>query len=169
MTKRKDRKHSAVVKMGEVPTKERQHQNGGVFSEIVECDVNGKALIKRYRAVWECPLDAYRDRKILTGPEHLAGLRFRKAYYKAILSRRATSERLRPYSLRPSVGLTTSEKILKEAYQTLPPYNKGIIIDICGHDLPARDQATLDKLKEGLGHLALRWHMASIEVCKRKR
>ncbi len=44
---------------GGMPTKERHYQNGGVTFDVIDHD--HKILVKRYRAVWECPLDAYME------------------------------------------------------------------------------------------------------------
>ena len=164
MTRQKGRKRSAPIRAGATPTKERRRQNGGVVAETIAQEGSGKALFNRYRAVWECPLDAYRDFRVITKLEHLAGIRFREAYHRAVLSRPAIRERLNNYPT--STRLTMSEKLLNDAYSTLPPYNKRVIIDICGHDLLAQDGKRLNALKKGLGHLALRWHMAAIEVCE---
>jgi len=143
---------------------ERFHQNGGLISEPMAWDSSGRPLIARYRAAWECPLDAYRDRKALTEPEYRAGLHFRQAYYKAVRSRRAHIERLKPYPA--TTDLTMSEKLVKDAYDTLSPRHMGVVIDICGYDQPARDNAMLDSLRKGLGHLAVRWRTAAIEACE---
>src|SRR4029079_5450248 len=103
-----------------------------VISEIIDRDANGKVLIKRYRAVWECPLDAYLGRRAISEPEHRAGLKFRRAYHRAVLSRSAAYRRLNNSST--NTGPTSSDKLLKQAYRTLSPYYKGTIIDICGYD-----------------------------------
>lgn len=161
--RRKCRKTSgSTVRLGVAPTKERRRQNGGVVAETIYQDANGKALIKRYRAVCECVLDAYLRRKAISEPQHRAGLRFRRAYYRAILSRGAAYERLRKAS--PPLGFTHSERMLKQAYRTLSPQYKGAVIDICGHDQPAQDMAKLDRLQKGLGQLAGIWQTVEAEI-----
>ena len=61
-----------------------------------------------------------------------------------------------------------NEKLIRDAQRTLSPHNMWAVIDICGYDQPAKDATMLDKLKKGLGHLAVRWNMAAIEVCEHK-
>lgn len=151
-----------TVKMGETPTKERRHQNGGVMSETVARDVDDKSLVKRYRAVWECPLDVYKDRKIITEPEHRAGLRFRQAYHRTVLSRSAARERLNRYPAKE--GLTMNEKLIKDAYHVVSPHNIGAVIDVCGHGQMIWSSKALESLRKGLGDLAVSWHSAAIEV-----
>src|SRR6202044_1104230 len=87
MIKARNRK-SHPIKIGAIPTKERRRQNGGVFSEVIDRDANGKVFMKRYRAVWECPLDVYRDQKVINDREYRAGLRFHEAYYGAVICRK---------------------------------------------------------------------------------
>ncbi len=149
------------------PTPERHRHNGGVIATALGLAADGKTFTNEYRAVWECPLDAYKDLNVISESEHQAGLRFRHAYHRAVLSRHATFERLnsRPIDTR----LTPSERLLKDAYTKIPSYNKGTIIDICGHDQPARDMDALEKLRKGLGHLAVAWHSAAIEVTEHKQ
>lgn len=149
------------------PTPERHRHNGGVIATALGLAADGKTFTNQYRAVWECPLDAYKDLHVISEAEHLAGLRFRQAYHRAVLSRRAGFERLnnRPIDTR----LTPSERLLKDAYKKLSLYNRGTVIDICGHDQLARDMDALEKLRKGLGHLAVAWHSAAIEVTEHKK
>ena len=161
MTKKKDTNKTAANEPV-MPTKERFNQNGGLKIEDV-----GLPATTRYRANWECPLDAYKDMNLITAPEHRAGMRFREAYYKAVLSRRAAYERLNRYPT--TTGLTMSERLVRDAQQTVPSHNIGVVIDICGYDRPARDNVMLEKLRKGLGHLAIRWHSAAIETCEHKK
>lgn len=167
MSRHKSKNKVTSIKTGMVPTKERHQHNGGVMTEAIALDSEGKALMHRYRAVWECPLDAYKDKKIITEPEYLSGLGFRKAYYRAVLSRRTGYERLNTSPM--DTSLTPSERILRDAYRILPFYNKGTIIAICGHDQPAQTMDALEKLRKGLGHLAVAWHSAAIETCEHRR
>ena len=165
MRKRHQKGRSFSIRTGVTPTKERRRQNGGVRAEVIDRDYHGTILVKRYRAVWECPLDAYLDYRVISELEHKAGLLFRGAYLSAILSRRTAYERLdRNYAYQDPVQ---SERMLKEAYRTLSSHYTGAIIDICGHDLPARDMAKLDRLKKGLGQLAAIWRATAREVFDR--
>ncbi len=167
MAKLRYRKRASTVKMGASPTKERRLQNGGVVMETIERNTHGKTLINRYRAAWECPLDAYRALKLIGEPEYRAGLRFHRAYYGAVLCRR---EEFRPTSSdHASMEPTMSDKLLNQAHKAIPPEDLGAVIDVCGHSKPAWNPRALEKLRKGLGHLALRWNMAAIEVCEYKR
>ncbi len=156
-----------AVKNGTAPTKERRDRNGGVTSEAVAWDGHGKAFIDRYRANWECPLDAYRDLKILNGQQYRAGMRFRQAYHHAVLSRRATRERLSRYPT--TTELTMSEKLIKDACAALSPHNRKIVTDVCGHDAVIWSPQALETLKRSLGNLAVHWMAAAIEVCEHAR
>jgi len=152
----------ARISAGMVPTKERRKQNGGVVSEVIERD--GDSLTKRYRAVWECPLDAYLGKGLITERQYVVGLMFRQAYHRAVKSKSAAQNRL---ALSSSTREGLSEKVLKSAYKKLSPHNMGSIIDICGHDLPAQDSVKLGRLQKGLGELADLWKVAAIEICGR--
>lgn len=167
MSKQKGKKKMLHIKTGIVPTKERHQHSGGVMAEAIELDGQGKTLMHRYRAVWNCPLDAYKDMNVISEPEYQSGLRFRQAYYRAVLSRRAGYERLNNHLA--DTSLTPSERLLKDAYRIIPSYNKGTVIDICGHDQPAETMDALEKLRKGLGHLAVAWHSAAIETCEHRR
>jgi hypothetical protein len=148
------------------PTKERRRQNGGVFAELIRRDPEGHSLIKRYRAVWECPLDAYKDFGLINAQEYRAGLKFRRIYYATVICR-AINDHERVFG--GDTQVANHERALKSAFQILPSHDKEAVIDICGHNQPARSPRMLDALKKGLGHLALKWNMVAIEVCEHKR
>lgn len=146
------------------PTKERRQHNGGVREEVLVWTEDGKPLVKRYHAVWECPLDAYRDRALISNQEHRAGIKFRRAYYGAVLNQKQdykpTSQK--QASRRP----TMSERILKQAYQTLPSDELDVVVTVCGDSHHIWNRSALEKLRRGLGKLAIAWHSAAIEVCE---
>jgi len=167
MTKPKDKKKVTAQKTEMCPTKERSRQNGGVMMEAIANGADSLDMINRYRAVWECPLDAYKDFRVITEGEHQAGLRFRNAYYHAVLSRRAGYERLNNYPT--SMNLNMSERILRDAQRIVAPHNMGTVIDVCGYDRVVWNEKALEKLRKGLGNLALHWHMMAIEVCEHKK
>lgn len=149
------------------PTPERHRHNGGVIATALGLGADGKTFTNQYRAVWECPLDAYKDLHVISELEHQAGLRFRHAYHRAILSRRAGFERLNNHPT--DTRLTPSERLLRDAYRKMSPYNKGAVIDICGHDREAQDDKTINALRGGLGQLARCWSMAANEVTQPDR
>jgi len=155
MNKNLDKGRIYSVRTGITATKERRRQQGGVMTEIVNRDVDGKILIKRHKAVWECHLDEYYDRHTIGEPEHKAGIIFRRAYFQAVLCRRAAYERYKRNLT--TIEATPSEKLLKSVYRTLPSYTMGVIIDICGHDRRARYIGELNTLKNGLERLAIVW------------
>jgi len=155
MSKRHDKQRISSVRTGATPTKERRRQHGGVTFDVIDRDYHNKILVRRYRAVWECPLDAYVDKGAISVSEHWAGLKFREAYFQAVLCKAAICDRIRKYT--PDIGYSPGERVLKEAYRALSHEYKGAVVDICGHDQPARDMAKLDRLKKGLGQLAELW------------
>ena len=149
------------------PTKERCRQNGGLYAEIIRRDPSeGHQLIKRYRAVWECPLDAYRDFGLINAREYETGMKFRRIYYSAVMCREVNE---REAIWGGDVRVTSVEKQLRSALKILPSNDRVAVIDVCGHNQPAMDSKRLDALKKGLGHLALSWNRAAIEVCEHKR
>lgn len=161
--KRKGRNPSAVIRMGITPTKERCRQHGGVRTETL---CRGNVRILRFRAVWECPLDAYHDLKVIDGAEYKAGLRFHKAFYDAVACKRPD---FRPTSLEDAeMKPTRNERLLKKVLNILPPDDRRTIIDVCGYSRQVRDERALNLLKRGLGHLVTYWNLAANEVCKRK-
>ena len=85
MSKRQHKKRVHAVRIGESPTPERRRQNGGVNAEVVDRDVTGQILIQRYKAFADCPLDIYFLRGQLTEAEYKAGIKFRNAYFRAVL------------------------------------------------------------------------------------
>lgn len=149
------------------PTQERRIHNGGVVSEPVTWDKDGKSVVNRYRAVWETPLDAYKDSDLITDPQHKAGLRYREAYHKAVLSRPPIYKGLVPTPA--NTELTKSEKLIKDAHRIISPDNKEVVVNVCGHGQMIYSERALDKLRKGLGELAISWHMAAIETCDHKK
>lgn len=151
------------IKAGIAPTKERHFHNGGVIRETIR---HGDTLSNRYRAVWECPLDVYFGRHIISKAEYRAGLRFHRAYYGAVLCRRID---MHPTSSeQASIKSSKCDDLLKEAYATLPFETLGTVVDVCGHSKPLYSPRALETLRKGLGHLAIEWNMAAIEVCEHK-
>ncbi len=156
MNKKHDRGRVRSVRTGATPTKERRLQNGGVTFDVIDPDYHHKTLIRRYRAICECTLDAYVERKAISVAEHWAGLKFREAYFSAMLCKRAICERASKYT-NPATGPSPGERVLKEAYRALSHQYTRAVVDICGHDEPAQDEIKLDKLKKGLAELADFW------------
>lgn len=159
MAKKHKKQRITTVRIGDKPTQERQNHNGGVEAETVDRGVNGKILVKRYKAVWECPLDAYLGRGAISELEHLAGLKFRNAYLRAVLRLKIADIGAGCRGDLEMAALTPiySEKLLNDAYAALSPKQKAIVIDVCGHDEVAGDTAKMKTLHRGLEKLCDVW------------
>lgn len=166
MRKHKRPKNITGPRTWVTPTKERHRQNGGLIAEVVPGSRRPGHFIKRYRAVWECPLDAYYDNGVINRAEYRAGRRFHRAYYGVVLLRRRD---FRPTCEAHALWKETAvEKLLKLARKIVAPEDLNAVIAICGHSQPARNQRALSCLKRGLGDLASQWHLAAREVCERR-
>lgn len=163
---RKHKRQKSITGSGTwvAPTNERHLQNGGLIKEVIPGSGRLGHFIKRYRAVWECPLDAYRDNGVINREEYRAGRRFHRAYYGVVLLRRRDC---RPISAEHATWKETAvEKLLKLSRQIVAPEDLNAVIEICGHSQPARNSRALVCLKRGLGDLASQWHLAAAEVTK---
>ena len=169
MNKQKQRQKMITIRYGIAPTRERQFQNGGVRVETVAKGIHGKALVNRYNAVHECALDVYLERKIITRPQYRAGLRFREAYHRSITCRTAERNRLGLYSDNTNdKRLTMSEKLIRQAHNTLDSSEMGTVIDVCGNGHLTWNPKALEKLRKGLGHLSVKWQGVAVEICEHK-
>ena len=155
MSKKRHKTRISSVRIGETPTRERRHHNGGVVSEIIDRDVSGNILIKRYKSVWDCPLDAYLDRAVISESEHEAGYKFRYAYFRAVLGIRVADVGSGNKGDPEMAFLNPlySTRLLNEAYEALSPKQAAIIINVCGHDEVAGDTDRLQTLRRGLKKL----------------
>jgi len=143
------------------PTKERRRQNGGV---VRERSSDGRMTVDRYRAVWECPLDAYRDQGLISDAQHRAGLRFRSLYYSAVITRPHND--CRPISIeQANMEPTMPDRLLNKAYDTLASDEIKAVVDVCGFSEHIWNPRAYEKMRKGLGHLAVQWNMAAVEVC----
>lgn len=168
MRKCRSRNRIVSVRSGIAPTKERRRQNGGIICEVLESDSKGRPLMTRYRAVWECPLDVYRDRKLISPVQYRAGLRFHRIYRSAVLRRHRDD--LRPTSLeQAAMEPTMQDKLLNEAYHILVPGEVDVVITVCGHNQMIYSAKAYEKLRKGLGHLAIAWHTNAIAVCEHEQ
>ena len=164
MTKRQRKKHYSPTCNGLIPTDERRKQNGGVSSEIINRDKNGKPLTKRYKSVWDCPLDVYLDRSVIDVSEHAAGYKFRHAYFRAVLGIRVSDIGSGNQGDKEMAVITPiySERLLSEAYEALTPEQKTIVISVCGHDECAGKTAKLQTLHRGLERLRHLWKISEV-------
>ncbi len=164
--KKHNRKYQKIAfKTGMAPTKERHQHSGGVIAETITIQCRRPTQVRRYRAVWDCPLDAYKSVQAISGAEYRAGLQFREAYQRAVYSRGAEHERLSRFT-GLNTELTESEHLVEDALRALPPYTAGTVIDVCGHDRIAESQQEIKALKAGLGRLASCWGMAAAEITR---
>jgi len=158
MAKRRPRKKSLPVRMGEVPTVEFCKQMGRTVEEVIERDIRGKVLTLRHRLYTACVLDAYFLRGLIDGPEHRAGLKYRLAWLRARDGlnvnnpyRVGTAASNCPESMRV---IEESERILKMADEKLTTAQKALVIKVCGENRRAGDQDKIDTLGRGLENLA---------------
>lgn len=164
MVKKPKKARILTVRIGERPSPERQFRNGGVVSEIVDRDVSDKILIRRYKAVWECPLDTYLARSAISEPEHRAGLKFRHAYFRAVLGIKVDDIGSGSEGDREMAYLTPiySQRLLRDAYEALSRHQKAIVINVCGHDQVAGETAKLKTLHRGLEKLCEVWKINNL-------
>lgn len=164
MRKNRHKGRILTVRMGEKPTPERRRQNGGVISEIVDRGAGDRILVKRYRAVWECPLDVYLDREVITEPEYRAGQKFRNAYFRAVLGIKVDDIGTGNEGDREMAMLSPiySDRLLCDAYEALSPKQKAIVVSVCGHDEVAGETARLKTLHRGLEKLCDVWKISSL-------
>jgi hypothetical protein len=160
MAKRRKNK-TLPARQGELATMERQRQQGGVVSEVVDRDLRGNVYIKRHKARFECMLDSYRWHGNLTEAEYEAGMRFRRAYLRAVF--RLTVDDPNSTSAydheMAMLMVPISEQILRDAYGVITPAQQAIIVSVCGHDECAGKTDRIETLHRGLERLADHWKM----------
>ena len=161
MKKRRQKNRATSVRTGETPTQERRRQNGGFTVEVIDRDVENRILIQRYRALSESPLDAYCLRNALTGAEYKAGVKFRQAYFRAVLKIKVNDMGEGAKGDVEISALTPiySEKLLREAYEAISPKQKAVIIAVCGHDEYLGDTYKIQTLHRGLEKLVDLWKL----------
>jgi hypothetical protein len=161
MGKRHKKTHVSSVRHGESPTIERTRHLGGTRIEIIDRDLSGHTLIRRHKAAWECPLDAYFERGVLSQSEHQAGHKFRRAYIRAVMRVRTDDSSGGAHGDRQMAAVMPiySEQLLKAAYATLSTQQRAIIINVCGHDEVAGHSARLKTLHRGLERLCALWDL----------
>jgi hypothetical protein len=159
MAKAHSRRVIRSVRTGIGPTVERKRQQGGVVKEIVDRDTDGNVLIERYKAAFECPLDAYKLSGKITEDEYRASIKFRYAYMRAVLKIRVEDIGSGCHGSYDMAGLMPihSERILNEAYAVLTPRQKVAIISVCGHDEKPKDKDHFQTFQRGLEVLAELW------------
>jgi len=159
--------------ISELPTPERCRKMGGFRHQYVKVG-NGRGMaILRCRARWASPLDLYRDRQVIDHAQYQAGLQFGRSYRYAIAGEAACHERSRridnPETSDMNEGLLRALACVEQAHAALSADTVNVVIDICAYAQPAENQRAMDKLRRGLGRLALEWGMVTTELCRRKQ
>jgi hypothetical protein len=156
MAKRKHKKKLQPLRLGDGPTMERRQQLGGTEQEIVDRDYHGNILVLRYRAAYECMLDAYLLKGLIGKAAHEAGMRYRLAWLR-VVERVKVEDR---FASGVSMGteewlnaVTQSEKYLNEASAALTEPQKAIIMRVCVDDKRAGGTDALETLRRGLENL----------------
>ena len=162
MSKRHSKKKAldGVVPVGITP--ERRRQNGGVMKDTETLHKDCKTKTKRYRSTAECMLDAYLWHGKISDNEHAAGMKFRRAYLRAILRIKVEDQGSGSRGDYDMSGLMVpvSEQILKQAYSVLSSAQKTLIVRVCGDDTPPGDSYRLETFKRGLTQLLQLWKMS---------
>jgi hypothetical protein len=141
------------------PTLERRAHGDHIDSEALTRDRHGQIIRQRHRVCQECYLDTYYLRAALNEAEYLAGMKFRRAYLRAILKIKVSSPcsgGAVDYELAQLTPLY-SEELLRAAYRVLSPAQRTIVISVCGHDDGAGITARVRTLQRALRILALLW------------
>ncbi|MEJ0061656.1 MAG: hypothetical protein WDO70_00245 [Alphaproteobacteria bacterium] len=162
MAKYKRRKKIPAILTGDASTPERQRRNGGIAREVIARDNHGEAMMFRFKAAIDCALDAYFQRGVLTQTEYMAGMKFRHAYLRAVLKVRVEDIDSGSHG-DPEMSFLTpiySERVLREAYETMSAKQKAVIVAVCGHDEWAGGTSKLKILHRGLEKLAGIWKLA---------
>ncbi len=161
MQKRRYKKKALSIRIGEAPTKERSQHQGGIVVEAAESTPNGQPITLRHRAIAECVLDSYYIRELISDPEYMAGMRFRKAYLRAILRVKVEDVGGGAHA-DPEMAMLTplySEQLLREAYSVLDMTEKSVIITVCGHDDWVGGAYRMAALHAGLQKLIELWKL----------
>lgn len=159
MAKHKRKNRVRTIRIGETPTPERRHHNGGVVSEAVDRGANDQILILRYKAIAECPLDIYYVKNRISEAEYKTALRFRHAYFRGVLDLKVGGiggGDQGAVGLGP-LAVIYSRELLDQAYKALSASQKAAVISVCGHDEWAGTTAKVKTLCRALQELAKLW------------
>ncbi|MDD2324512.1 MAG: hypothetical protein PHW63_00655 [Alphaproteobacteria bacterium] len=161
------------VRTGQAPCPERFQHGGGLRRDLIKSHDKRKPSTLRYRARWSSPLDRYCEMKLIGYAQYEAGIRFWKAYHRAVSGGAACSARASridsPARLCLPDRLRRAFACVEQAYAVLTADVLGVVIDVCAYDQPAASPQELDLLRKGLGRLAQEWGIAASELCHRKK
>ena len=165
MTKRHYKKKAIPTRMGERVTKERRRKNGGIITETIDRDNNGKAIMQRQKAVAECVLDIYYLREIINDAEYQAGMIFRKAYLRYVHNIKTddTNSGSHGDPEMSSIMASESQRIVREAYAVLNELEISVINSVCGDDW-AGGEYRFKALHNGLTKLIAKWKIAELLI-----
>ena len=157
----KKNRTTGIYSRGTAPTRERQQKLGGILSEPVHEKSGSKTYITRYRSGIECSLDHYRDAQKISLAEHEAGMKFRRAYLRAVLHIQ-TQDTTGSHGDREMAYVTPiySEHLLRKAHAVLSSVQKSVLIDVCGHDFGVGNTSRLMTLRRGLDELVELWKIS---------
>jgi hypothetical protein len=164
MSKRQHKKkHSSAIRVGELATPERRRQLGGVATEVVDRDANGKVYIERHRAEYECVVDFYWRTRKINDPQRAAAIKLREIYIH--VSHGFDSTNLGGALVDAGIGnhekqiatYLDSLNQLKAARAKLTPAQRTILRNVCGYDEYAEDKDDKETLARGLDRLAIFW------------
>jgi len=166
MTKRRQtrKKPVTVVRIGELATKERRRQQGGMVTEVIDREASGKAYIKRQRARLECMLDYYHKQNRISDPQYTAGIKFREIYLSAIYGY-SFKVLCNPYLMEAKhadpegrmLAHIDCTRLLREACDRLTPEQRSLVRDVCGYDRFAGGRDKKRILLRALDSLATFW------------
>jgi len=161
MAKRRKAKRRLPVRQGARATMELCEKYGGVITEVIDRDLRGNPYMLRDRVRIECTLDFYFWKGNLTQSEYDAGLKFRRAYQRAVLRVKVEDPAASgPYDPEMAMLMVPiSEELLRAAYEEMSQAQKRIVIDVCGHDKYAGTTDRVQTLHRGLEKLATLWKL----------
>ena len=159
MAKRRKAKRRLPARQGERAGVEREKKIGGVITEAIDRDLRGNPYMVRDRVRIECSLDYYFWKGQLTESEYDAGLKFSRAYQRAVLGIKVEDPAASgPYDPEMAMLIVPiSEEMLCAAYEELSEAQKKIVIDVCGHNKYAGTTDRVQTLHRGLEKLAALW------------
>jgi hypothetical protein len=157
---RRRRKESPLARMGEEPTMERRRQLGGTVREVLDRDAGNKVSMLRHRSRVECMLDAYLLSGHISLQEHEAGMKYRKAWLRAVCGIKVRDR----YSLNVCVCyedslnlIHESERLLKQADETLSKAQRSGVVRVACDDKKAGGTDKIETLHRGLERLIDLW------------
>ena len=165
MTKRRYKKKAIPSRLGEGVTKERRKKNGGIITETIDRDNNGRAIIQRQRAVAECVLDVYYLREIIDDAEYQAGMKFRKAYLRYILHIKVDDSGTGSHGDPETIPMMVmeSQQTVREAYAALDELERSVLTAVCGDDW-AGGEYRFKALHSGLAKLIAKWKITGFPI-----